>query len=422
MTHISNMNTHQISPSIVKTKLKKTYLLIAGVALLLSTIEAGAEGVKSSDTAKPMRLRMKVLKTYSQPVITEKTPGVEGVKGGYECGNTVKVMIDGQPEYHFFAWRMPELGWGYLGTDQLASEDGFSWRRVGALTEMTFNEEKKKYIQSGPAQPFYDEQTKRWQLYYNQFECTTVNWQSGSTLWCASSKVEGIKGIRGPWEFPGKQILFPGTSYPKESIVQSISSPFQTKDGKWAVLVGGNGPPYQPKYGSWWVMVSTAPTPQGPYTFDEKHSPATMIDPTGGIENPTVTKVRGPLTGREYWVSTFDHLHPQPNNAIGFSWSEDGLNWPMANGQIVVIDEGLAPGETGWWKGTIGTWSIRTPHQLIDEGDGTYTVFFTGSTQLNYFTGFRNAGRLQVQLIEEPVPDVVPAKPEAQSQAAPQVK
>jgi hypothetical protein len=70
----------------------------------------------------------------------------------------------------------------------------------------------------------------------------------------------------------------------------------------------------------------------------------------------------------------------------------------MSQGQIVNLDEGLMPGEKGWWK---GAWAIRTPHQLIDEGDGTYTVFFTGSTQTNYFQGFRAVGRCQVHVIEE---------------------
>jgi hypothetical protein len=413
------MSPLQTSSFNARTKHKKTGLLIVGLASLLSGMGVGADELKSPEIAKPMRLRLKVLKTYPQTVIDERTPGVEGIKGGYECGNTVKVMIDGKPEYHFFAWRMPGLGWGHLGTDQLVSKDGFAWTRVGALTEMVFNDKMKKYIQSGPAQPFYDETTKRWSLYYNQFECEGVNWQAGSTLWCAQSKVEGISGIRGPWDFPGKQFMFPGTSYPKESVAQSITSPFQVKDGRWAVMMGGNGKPYHEKFGSWWVLIATAPTAQGPYTFDAEHSPATMIDPTGFIENPTVIKLKGPLTGRDYWVSTFDFLRDIPYNTIGFSWSVDGLNWPMTQGQIVNIDEGLAPGEVGWWK---GAWAVRTPHQLIDEGDGTYTVFFTGSTATNYFKGFRAVGRLQVQLIEEPVPDVVPAKPEAQSQAAPQVK
>lgn len=373
-----------------------TWLMVLVMAFPVVAAETG-----TPLGATKMRLRLKVLKTYAQPVITEKTPGVEGIKGGYECGNTVKVLIDNKPEYHFFAWRMPGMGWGDLGTDQLVSNDGFQWRRVGALTEIQYDPSRpvKKYIQLGPAQPFYDEKTQRWSLYYNQFECQGRAWQEGSTLWCAQSKVEGMKGIRGPWDFPGKQIMFPGASYPKESVIESITSPFQVKDGRWAVIVGGNGHPYEPKYGHWWAMICTAPTPQGPWTFDEQHSPCTMVDPTGFIENPTVTKVRGPVSGKEYWVSTFDFLRDIPYNTIGFSWSEDGLSWPMSQGQIVNLDEGLTPGEKGWWK---GAWAIRTPHQLIDEGDGTYTVFFTGSTQTNYFQGFRAVGRCQVQVIEEP--------------------
>ena len=69
----------------------------------------------------------------------------------------------------------------------------------------------------------------------------------------------------------------------------------------------------------------------------------------------------------------------------------------------------------GWWK---GAWAIRTPHQLIDEGDGTYMVFFTGATHENYFKGFRAVGRCQVQIIEEPVSDVpVAAQPTSQTKS-----
>ena len=93
-------------------------LVIAGVLFALA-VPTSLMGQEAAEAAKSMRLKLKVLKTYPQPVIDEKTPGVEGIKGGYECGNTVKVMIDGKPEYHFFAWRMPGLGWENLGTDQL---------------------------------------------------------------------------------------------------------------------------------------------------------------------------------------------------------------------------------------------------------------------------------------------------------------
>lgn len=74
------------------------------------------------------------------------------------------------------------------------------------------------------------------------------------------------------------------------------------------------------------------------------------------------------------------------------------INWPKDHGQAVNIDDGLAPGQTGWWR---GAWAIRTPHMMVDEGDGTYTIFFTGATTNNYHAGFRAMGKTTVRLIEE---------------------
>ena len=55
-----------------------------------------------------------------------------------------------------------------------------------------------------------------------------------------------------------------------------------------------------------------------------------------------------------YWVAVFEFLAPEvtdfvPENVFGLTWSEDGMNWPAENGQIV--NDGLAPDERGWWRG-----------------------------------------------------------------------
>jgi hypothetical protein len=108
-------------------------------------------------------------------------------------------------------------------------------------------------------------------------------------------------------------------------------------------------------------------------------------------------KLRGPVTGRDYWAIIFDYLRPEftegKNSQIGFSCSYDGLNWPEEHGQIVNINAGLAPGEQGWWR------IIRTPHQLIDEGDGTYTRFITGLYRNDFFA----VGMAKLKLAEEQV-------------------
>jgi len=143
-------------------------------------------------------------------------------------------------------------------------------------------------------------------------------------------------------------------------------------------------------------------SPRGPFAVSQITSPP-MIDPAGFTENPMPIKVRGPKTGREYWVAVFDFLAPEvtayrPKNVFGFTWSADGVHWPKEHGQLVNIDKGLKPGERGWWRGSA---AVRTPHQMIDEGDGTYTVFFTGGTQKNFRAGFRAVGMVKVKLVED---------------------
>ena len=128
-----------------------------------------------------------------------------------------------------------------------------------------------------------------------------------------------------------------------------------------------------------------------------------MIEPTGFTENPMPIKVKGPRSGRDYSVAVFDFLAPEvtsyvPKTVFGFSWSADGIDWPKDNGQVVNVDDGLPKGQQGWWR---GAWAVRTPHQMLDEGDGTYTIFFTGATTENYFQGFRAVGKVTVRLLEE---------------------
>ncbi len=38
---------------------------------------------------------------------------------------------------------------------------------------------------------------------------------------------------------------------------------------------------------------------------------------------------------------------------------------------------------------------------MIDEGDGSYTIFFTGGTHENHFADFRAVGMVKVKLVEE---------------------
>jgi hypothetical protein len=122
-----------------------------------------------------------------------------------------------------------------------------------------------------------------------------------------------------------------------------------------------------------------------------------MIEPRGFVENPVPVQVRGATTRAPYWVATFDFLNPEirslakQNDTIGLTWSEDGVRWPSAHGVAVDLRSGLG-GKDPWWK------VIRTPHGLIDEGDGTYTCFFTATSRKD--GGFRGLGMSKLRLVE----------------------
>jgi hypothetical protein len=41
---------------------------------------------------------------------------------------------------------------------------------------------------------------------------------------------------------------------------------------------------------------------------------------------------------------------------------------------------------------------------MIDEGDGTYSIYFTGGSAEHHFSGMRPFGKVTVRLVEEEIP------------------
>lgn len=389
----------------MKTVFAAVYAVLAGTWLL-----GTAMGAKEESTPETRRLRLQVLRALPEPVIDSRTTGAEQIPGGFEAGTTVKVTIGGKPEYHFFSHSYQTLDWSRSQADHWVSRDGTKWQHGGALLTPHADEKTGMWCTYGHPTPFYVEGEKQWYMFYSTFRDSRMGWVPHNTaVYSARSKVRGLRGIYGPWDFPGTLAFTPGVSSPHSNMVAvSISSPFQVKDGRWAIFfcpsIGEGHPTPMPSATQRWpVALSFGPAPTGPFRCVEPCEPVPMIDPPDLTENVLVIKVRGPRTGREYWVAVFDFLAPEvtafePKNVFGFSWSDDGAHWPKDHGQAVNIDEGLAAGERGWWR---GAWAVRTPHQMIEEGDGTYTVFFTGSTRDDYFAGFRAVGMLTVKLVEE---------------------
>ncbi len=366
---------------------------------LARTTLRGEQTKLNIDRTKSPRLRLQVVRTLPEPVIGKNSPGAENIPGGFEGGNSVKVVIDGKPEYHFFAHSYPTLGWGRSQLDHWVSVDGQRFRHAGVLLQDSKEAATgMKHIYTAPI-PFFHEKENRWHLSYGEFVIKD-DWRSDAgTMWCAPSKVVGVEGINGPFDFTqrktfvGRKIL--------DKLPVSNSAPFQVKDGRWAVFVCPDGAVGK-QSGQWPVMLGFAASPLGPFTASELLAPP-MIEPTGYTENPMPIHVKGPRSGRDYWVAVFDFLAPEvtafaPKNVFGFSWSEDGVHWPKEHGQLVNLDDGLTAGRRGWWSGAA---AVRTPHQMIDEGNGTYTIFFTGGTTEDHFAGFRAVGMVSVRLVEE---------------------
>lgn len=96
-----------------------------------------------------------------------------------------------------------------------------------------------------------------------------------------------------------------------------------------------------------------------------------------------------PVTGKEYWTVIFDFLKPEvttgTNSHVGFSFSEDGLKWPTRNAQLIDLEQGLPAGTNAWWR------AIRVPHQLIDEGNGLFTCFFSAYDKQGEFESIGKA-------------------------------
>jgi hypothetical protein len=70
----------------------------------------------------------------------------------------------------------------------------------------------------------------------------------------------------------------------------------------------------------------------------------------------------------------------------------DGLNWPTENAQIIDLSKGLRGNNKPWWR------AVRVPHQLVDEGNGIYTCFFSAYDKASQFEGI---GKATFKIVEE---------------------
>jgi hypothetical protein len=350
------------------------------------------------------RLKLELIRTEPVPVIDSLHPDAKDIPAGFEAGTTVKVTINGKTAYHMVSTTMQTTGttrWAYLRTEHWISDDGTAWKRHSVIFNHRFDPETGLWELTASPFFFFDEQEDRWYVYFNYLAFNGIrSWNTPTLLRRAGAKHMGMEGINGEFEFPGSIVAPSGIAHPTDAEASSISPPFRAADGKWYAFLGGGPEPFNSTSGRWWVLIVKAKSPAGPFFYMPSHAPEFFMDPTGYVENPMITKIKGPVTGKDYWTVIFDFLKPEVttgiNHEIGFSCSEDGLTWPEENAQLIDMRKGLPPGTTEWWR------AIRVPHQLCDEGNGIYTCFFSAYDKQGEFEGI---GKATFRIREEGIED-----------------
>ena len=369
--------------------------------ILTATLSGSVALTTCATTNKTTRLQLELVKTEPAPVIGVNHPDAKDIPAGFEAGTTVKVTIDGKSAYHLISTTMEttEMRWANMRTEHWISEDGNTWKRHKIIFRPGTNPETGLWELTAGPYIFFDEKAARWFIYFDFLAFDRRRpWDTPVALHRAGAKTKGLAGINGEFDYPGTVVAPSGIAHPTDAAVSSISPPFKAADGNWYAFIGGGMKPFNATSGKWWVLIVKAKGPEGPFIFMPEHAPEPFMEPTGFVENPFITKIKGPVTGKEYWTIIFDFLKPEvmtgKSSQIGFSCSEDGLTWPVGNAQIIDLDKGLPAGTNPWWR------CSRVPHQLIDEGNGLYTCFFSAYDKTGHFQSIGKATLRVKEIVE----------------------
>lgn len=305
--------------------------------------------------------RLVLVEQHPEPVLTVRTSGAEGNKYGFEGGRVVRLGRT----YHLFTSEM--IGdpiWVKMRLAHWRSDDRLHWTRVATLFESSGEFEGKDPRASlWSPMPVYDDSEQQWNLFYVAYHAEPNTAQQfrmneKGTIWRALSEVKGIDGLGGPYK-DASVVMEPGPDSEDWEGLQGADSFFPYKVGNsWVALYGSANTESIPIQ-HWRVGLASAAVLRGPWL--RRHGPSLPIEPTF-IENPIVETLPDGT-----YAAVYDTTR-EPD-AIGFTWSKDGVEWSA--GQTVVVQPSK------------GSWSpeVRTPLGLVPEDDGTYTVFYTGFEQ-----------------------------------------
>jgi hypothetical protein len=334
---------------------------LTGVTLVLVAIPAASLAQEIRQPAGAREQGLELVEQYPSPVLTVKLPGAEGNKHGFEGGNVVKL----QGTYHLVTTEMTgEPVWVKTKLAHWSSNDRLHWKRVSTLYESSgdFSGQDPRAALWGPMF-VYDEQAQKWNLVYVAYRAapdTETEWRGNyaGAIWRAVSSAKGPAGIDGPYTDVGVLLRPDADSQPWEGL-QGTDSFFPYPVGNhWLGFYGSANTEHKPVE-HWRVGLAEAAELAGPWKRCAGTNPVNLENRFA--ENPIVSRLED---GSYLAVYDTDINYP---NAIGYTWSSDGLHW-MPGRSLVVQPKG-----NGFWAD-----SVRTPLGLVPEGHGLFTMFYTG--------------------------------------------
>lgn len=330
------------------------------------TIALPIQGAVETGVASPPRgkcgVTLEIVKQHLAPVIKRSDPGTEGIKHGIEGG----VVLKQGSTYHLFTTEIdgdPE--WTKTRIAHWTSENRLNWKRHSTIFDSSGDFTGKDPRASLWAMPLaYDESAKRWNLFYVAYR-SKPNDETGwylnhdGRVFRAISEVKGRDGLAGPYKDVGVVLEPSSESQPWEGLQGSDSFHIYRFENRWMAFYGSAqtqlSPKPNPSFAKWNVGLAEAEALGGPWKRRREGNPIFT-----NAENPVVTRL---ASGR--YVAIFDALISNPY-FIGYADSRDGVHW--SNPQYLE----LRP-EKGFWLR-----EVRTPLGLIDEKDGSFSLFYTG--------------------------------------------
>jgi len=306
---------------------------------------------------------LQVIHRWEKPVLTIQSQGAQGNKYGFEGGRVLKI----KGKYHLFTSEMVgDPHWVKMKLAHWISSDRRHWTRLSTVAESSgdFTGKDPRAALWSPL-PVYDPREARWNLFYVAYQAapdTSDRWLTNheGRIWRATSTVPGEDGIGGPYRDVGV-ILQRGPDSDSWEGLQGTDSffPYQVGD-RWFAIYGSAHTERLP-ISSWQVGLAKAPQLTGSWTRCSEANPLKVEKRF--IENPIVTYL-----GDGTFVAVYDSDTP---NAIGYTWSSDGIHW--SEGKQLLVQEGD------------GVWAteVRTPLGLIPEGQNRFTLFYTANEKIS---------------------------------------